>query len=179
MIDTYSVKYLRPKYLQLSFVATEDATIWIEIDGVVMDRAQTGTGVTQTVDLRVSDASAPVTIALHEVDDKPEPIYAPRDYWSSPELRWQAKAGSTKYLLYHGDNVIKQIAPITDMTFYEITLRTQLTAGWHNFRVEAVDTYGRETTRANWTFQVFLMPTEIGGITAAQDETTLTITVDH
>ena len=179
MIDTYSVKYLRPKYLQLSFVATEDATIWIEIDGVVNSHSQTATGMSQTVDLKVADAAAPVAIALHEGGTKPPPIFTPRDYWSRPELQWQAKTGAIKYLIYHGDRVIKQITAIANVNFYEYRLRSSLAEGWHNFRVESVDSYDRETTRANWTFQVFKMPSESAGISVAQDETTLTITVDH
>jgi hypothetical protein len=179
MIDSYTINYVSPRSISLTFTGASGGTVYIEVDGIVIDRPIETTGIPQSETLTVDDASAPHAIAIHETDTAPEPIYTARDKWTRPVIQWQAKFDAVLYRIYRGTKIVKQIRPIADLEFYEFKIFDPLSDGWHTFRVEAVDTYGRETTRTVWAFRVFAMPNGPDAITAAQDETTLTITVDH
>lgn len=179
MITDFAVAYELPGYISVTFTAEDGETVWVEVNGKIHNVSQTGTGESQSVSIKVDDASSPVAIALHDVEAKPEPIYTDREYWSRPTLQWQYKIGAVRYLIYLGDRVIKKIRPIANLEFYEWRLRSPLPDGWNELRVEAVDAYGRETTRANWLFQVFTMPVNLESIMAAQTGGNITFTVAH
>jgi hypothetical protein len=162
MIDAFDIAYVSPGKLVITFTGTVGVSVWIEVDGVVLPTETVATGAEQTVTVGVSDASRPLAILLHEGADMPEPSLPSRDRWGKPLLRWQAAAGAETYIVYHrapggSERAIRQVTDI-GAAAYEIQLTKELVDGWHFLRVEAVDQYGRQSTRASWVFRVFQPP---------------------
>ncbi|MCK9570005.1 hypothetical protein M0R72_13765 [Candidatus Pacearchaeota archaeon] len=162
MIDDFEISYISPDRVMVTVTGTEDVPIWFEVDGVIIPATVTATGEEQVLFYTVVDASRPMAIILHEAEEMPSPVLPSRSRWGKPLLRWQAVEGAIAYRIYHtapgeSEAKINTIAS-TLTTAYEIQLSKEFVDGWHFLRVESVDKYGRESTRASWVFRVFQPP---------------------
>lgn len=80
-----------------------------------------------------------------------------------PIIQWIASATGKRYKVYHtpfggSESLIYNRLAEGDKVNYILKSPALLVAGWHFFRVEALDEFGNESVRANWNYLVFDLP---------------------
>lgn len=93
---------------------------------------------------------------------------------SKPFIYWSPVTDAAKYKIYHqkegeAETLIDTIYPYdADLQEYQIIDALDGSFGkWHFFRVEVVDIYGNESSRALWRFWVYDLPDAISNLTVS------------
>lgn len=108
-------------------------------------------GVTKAIEIHDFDDG---TIVTPPIEIKPN---------IRPVVKWVASATAVRYKIFHtpfggSEKLIYNKLAEGEKIQYQITLTAPLPAGWNFFRVEAVDQFGNESVRSNWSYLVFNLP---------------------
>ena len=77
---------------------------------------------------------------------------------TSPLLYWDDVAAASSYRIYTNDVLVWSM-PINDrQPQYTMIYPFTLDSGWQSVRIEAVDSFGEESTRASWRYYVLDLP---------------------
>lgn len=110
-------------------------------------------------------AGAIVALEIHDFPDLsvvPEALEIVPN--TQPTIQWRCVAEAVRYRLYHrafgesSETLLLELPARDGMETYQITCPIQLSAGWHFFRVEAVDAYGNQSIRQAWNYFAWDLP---------------------
>ncbi len=185
----------------VSWTGTARLNAWIEVNGAFVHEDLPFADATRRKVVTVPAGGMPFALAVQEAEPDSEilPIYeAPT---TEPTVQFDAVAVAKHYQLYHrapGETTetVERTLPADERRRrYAVGLHDPLVHGWHYFRVESVDAYGRESTRSAWLYYAVDLPPypatavvtkvneefvlTIGGTTPSADEYVLVDTADN
>ena len=117
-----------------------------------------------------------VKIEIHDVLDFTEPV---ESIWTKPNtkpiIKWVSVTDSVRYRIFHAEgagpeSLIYDTPGLVGIIRNEVKSPIRLNGlggVWHFFRVEAVDQFGNESTRAVWRFFVTDVPATVDTVTVA------------
>jgi len=94
-----------------------------------------------------------------------------------PLLYWDGVDVAESYRIYANDVLISTIPVLFPEDRYTVIYPNLLERGWQSLRIEAVDQYGEESTRASWEYYVLDLPDpkEVTGVTGSSGVFTVAI----
>ena len=148
----------------VAWTGTDGLNAWIEVNGafVFQDLAFADTARRKLV--AVPDNGAPYALAVQEAAPGSELSPLCEAPTTEPTLRFDAVATAKNYEIYRrgpGDSAeaAQRSLPAEERRRrYAVGLYDALAHGWHHFRVESLDAYGRESTRAAWLYYAVGLP---------------------
>jgi len=166
--DTSILSWVAGSAAYVSFVLVDGHIVAIEYVPDSVDRTMTipldssRTGKIEIHDLGASDTFGGSIIS------KPN---------TKPLLQWDDVSVASEYRIYTNDVLISSFPVVDRQPEYTMVYPGTLDAGWQGVRIEAVDVYGDESTRANWMYYVLDLPAPKKVVSVAGGTGTFTLTM--
>lgn len=175
----------------VSWTGSEALNAWIEVNGVFVYQDLVFSSETRRKIVRMDDTTKPFALAIQEAEAGSDLSPICEMPTTEPDICFDAVATAKQYQIYHrgpddtAESANRTIPAEERRRHYSVGLYDQLDHGWHYFRVESLDQYGRESTRAAWLYYAVDLPPypELASVAKSGSEYILTIgeseTVDY
>lgn len=183
LIEDFAVKRVTPHTLRVSWTAPDDTGIgYVYVDGALAASDVTGdTERSATVPI----GADVVAISVHHLEEGIEPTVQHVRPGTRPTLHWCGVSDAYRYRVYHtapGEDevcIIDMRADGRDGYSVRCPIELDGTGGkWHQFRVEAIDESGNESSTTAfkfWAYGLPVLPSEIA-VSGTAGNMTITIT---
>lgn len=163
-IATPAITEIAPGKVLVSWTGTSGLNAWVEVNGAFVHEDLTFADTARRKIVTVPADGAPYALAIQEA--APGSALTPicEQPTTEPTLRFDAVATAKNYEIYRrgpgdtAESAERSLPAEERRRRYAVGLYDALAHGWHYFRVESVDTLGRESTRAAWLYYAVDLP---------------------
>lgn len=164
LITSYTYTFVSPEVVRLSWTATDTTKrCWVFVNGVLIDSLYDTTSASRELEF-VVDPDETWVVEIHELSST-EDVSSTIEPRGTYRIQWFREDDAIYYNVYHSvedgsEGLMTRINQTPDNEIYHVdTSELEWIDGvWHHFRVESVNETGLESTRRQWHYFVYGVP---------------------